>query len=71
MENTENKIQDVSWDNERKEISTVKGLAYTINKGDRVAQLVLSKYYIPSAAEISDVSTVGKDRQGGFGSTGK
>ncbi len=71
MENTENKIQDVLWDNKRKEISTVKGRAYTIDKGDRVAQLVLSKYYIPSATEISDVSTVGKDRQGGFGSTGK
>lgn len=71
MENTEDQIQDVLWDDERKTISTVKGRTYNIDKGDRVAQLVLTRYCTASAVEISDVTVIGEDRQGGFGSTGK
>lgn len=71
MENTEDQIQDVFWDDERKTISTVKGRTYNIDKGDRVAQLVLTRYCTASAVEISDVTVIGEDRQGGFGSTGK
>lgn len=71
MENTEDQIQDVLWDDECKTISTVKGRTYNIDKGDRVAQLVLTRYCTASAVEISDVTVIGEDRQGGFGSTGK
>ena len=47
------------------------GRSYTISKGDRIAQLVLQK--VPQAIFIptSDVSVIGTNRNGGWGSTGK
>lgn len=46
------------------------GPSYTISKGDRIAQLVLQA--VPTALFIktSDISKIGEDRNGGFGSTG-
>ena len=46
------------------------GSSYTISKGDRIAQLVLQA--VPTALFIktSDISKIGEDRNGGFGSTG-
>ena len=46
------------------------GPSYTISKGDRIAQLVLQA--VPTALFIktSDISKIGEDRNGGWGSTG-
>lgn len=47
------------------------GSSYTINKGQKFAQLVLSE--VPKAVlfEVEKVGEIGEDRGGGFGSTGK
>ena len=48
----------------------VGGLAYTgIQKGDRVGQLVLDKYYDVDFVEVDDLTTT-KRGKGGFGSSG-
>ena len=39
---------------------------YTLNKGDKIAQGVILPYFIEEGTEL-----VGKERTGGFGSTGK
>jgi dUTP pyrophosphatase len=44
--------------------------AYLIRKGDRIAQIVLAEVPRMQLLEIDDVSLIGKDRGGGFGSTG-
>jgi dUTP pyrophosphatase len=41
-----------------------------INKGDRIAQLVLQEVPAIEWKQVEDVSTIGKNRNGGFGSTG-
>lgn len=43
---------------------------YMIKKGDRIAQLVLNKYEQICVIPCEDVSAIGSDRGGGFGSTG-
>ena len=43
---------------------------FTINRGDRIAQLVLSKYYTAVLEETSEVAE-SKRGEGGFGHTGK
>lgn len=43
---------------------------FTINQGDRIAQLVIVPVLTPSF-EISDNLDMTEDRNGGFGSTGK
>lgn len=43
---------------------------YVIRKGDRIAQMVLSQVPEMVLKQVSDVSSVGQDRGGGFGSTG-
>ncbi|AGE56352.1 dUTP pyrophosphatase [Paramecium bursaria Chlorella virus NE-JV-1] len=43
---------------------------FIINKGDRVAQLILSKIETPDVAEIIDIGETDRG-EGGFGSTGK
>lgn len=44
--------------------------AYLINKGDRIAQLVLKQVETIEWEEVNDITTVEGDRGGGFGSTG-
>lgn len=46
------------------------GQSYTIGKGEKFAQLVLSE--VPKAAffQVDSVKDIGENRQGGFGSTG-
>jgi dUTP pyrophosphatase len=44
--------------------------AYLINKGDRIAQLVLKQVETIEWEEVDDITTVEGDRGGGFGSTG-
>jgi dUTP pyrophosphatase len=43
---------------------------YKISKGDRVAQMVVASYAQAEFEFCSDVSSIGEDRNGGFGSTG-
>ena len=43
---------------------------YKIAKGDRVAQMVVAAYATTDFTLCSDVSAIGEDRKGGFGSTG-
>ena len=47
-----------------------KNGTYKICKGDRIAQMVVAAYSKAEMKICEDVSTVGSDRQGGFGSTG-
>lgn len=51
--------------------SILYGSSYTIGKGQKFAQLVLSE--VPKAVlyEVESVGEIGEDRGGGFGSTGK
>lgn len=41
-----------------------------IKEGERFAQMVLAKYYIPDFEIVPDIRKIGTDRGGGFGSTG-
>lgn len=41
-----------------------------VRRGDRIAQLVLSKVIKADFVRSGDVSSIGRDRRGGFGSTG-
>lgn len=43
---------------------------YKILKGDRVAQMVVAVYAKAAFHLVEDVSGIGNDREGGFGSTG-
>ena len=52
-----------------KEKGNQKG-TYKISKGDRVAQMVVAAYASAAFQECKDVSLIGEDRMGGFGSTG-
>ncbi|NLA95499.1 MAG: hypothetical protein GX838_01455 [Clostridiaceae bacterium] len=42
-----------------------------IEEGERIAQLIFSKIEYPKLVPVDDVSLIGNDRGGGFGSTGK
>ena len=46
------------------------GPSYTISKGDRIAQLVLQAVPTALFVETPDISKIGGDRGGGWGSTG-
>lgn len=45
-------------------------LTYYIKKGDRIAQGVLAKVYKANFLQVKDVTSIGIDRKGGFGSSG-
>lgn len=74
IENIEPPIKNITYDFEEngKPIITsiLHGKSYHIEKGQKIAQLVLSE--VPSAAffKVNSVADFGVDRQGGFGSTG-
>ena len=78
VENIDAPIKDITYEPEF-EGETLKGLhitsieygkSYTIGKGQKFAQLVLSE--VPKAIlyEVESVGEIGEDRGGGFGSTG-
>lgn len=80
IENVEPPIKDITYEeifNEDGTIESLKvtsilyGSSYTIGKGQKFAQLVLSE--VPKAVlyEVEKVGEIGEDRGGGFGSTGK
>ncbi len=41
-----------------------------IRKGDRIAQLIFAEFAVPEFVIVDDVTSIGSDRGGGFGSTG-
>jgi len=41
-----------------------------IRKGDRIAQLIFAEVAVPEFVIVDDVTSIGSDRGGGFGSTG-
>lgn len=41
-----------------------------IKAGDRIAQLIFAKIELPEFLQVEDVTLIGNDRGGGFGSTG-
>ena len=43
---------------------------FHIRKGDRVAQIVMSRYVTMDLVEIEDIESVEGNRGGGFGSSG-
>lgn len=44
---------------------------YYIQKGDRIAQLILKEFTVVKWKKVSNVSAIGYNRGGGFGHTGK
>lgn len=74
IENIEPPIKDITYDfDENGKIfitSILHGAPYTIEKGQKIAQLVLNEVVVANFNEVSDISDVeGEDRGGGFGST--
>lgn len=74
VENTEPPIQNIEYDFNSLGMPVVKsilhGKPYTINKGERFAQMRLVA--VPTAAlyEVESVGEIGENRGGGFGHTG-
>ena len=64
-------VIDAGYRDEIKVIYTNTGdEPYTINKGDRIAQMCIDASPIARFHRVSDVKTIGEDREGGIGSTG-
>lgn len=74
IENIESPIADIEYEFNEDGQPIIKsilyGKSYHIDKGQKIAQLVLSE--VPSAAfyEVNDLNEFGESRGGGFGSTG-
>lgn len=74
IENIEQPIQDISYhfDTNNKIIidSILHGKTYSIEKGQKIAQLVLNKISKANFILVDTVNKIEGDRGGGFGSTG-
>ena len=74
IDNIEPPFKDISYhfDDEDKVIidSILHGSSYSISKGDKFAQLVLSEVPKMDFVEVESVSKYTGNRGGGFGSTG-
>lgn len=76
IENIDPLIKDINFDfNDDGSVninsmSILYGNAYTIGKGQKFAQLVLSEVPKATLFEVEKVSEIGEDRGGGWGSTG-
>ena len=74
IENIEQPIQDISYhfDNNNKIVidSILHGKTYSIEKGQKIAQLVLNKISKANFVLVDTVNKIEGDRGGGFGSTG-
>jgi dUTP pyrophosphatase len=70
IENVEPPIRDITIDEDGRVTSILYGSDFSIGKGEKFAQLVLSE--VPKAAfyRVDNVSDIGEDRGGGFGSSG-
>ena len=69
IENVDPPIKDITVDDDGRVTSILYGSSYTIGKGEKFAQLVLSE--VPKAAffRVDSVAEIGENRGGGFGST--
>ena len=64
-------VIDAGYRDEVKVIYTNTGdEPYTINKGDRIAQMCIDASPMARFHRVSDVKSIGEDRKGGIGSTG-
>ena len=64
-------VIDAGYRDEVKVIYTNTGdTPYTINKGNRIAQMCIDASPIARFHRVSDVKAIGEDREGGIGSTG-
>ena len=74
IDNIEPPFKDIEYhfdDNGKIVIDSIlHGSSYSITKGDKFAQLVLSEVPKIDFVEVKDVSKFEGDRGGGFGSTG-
>lgn len=71
MENIEPNIKDFVLDEDGKATGILYGSAYTIEKGERIAQARLVEVPTVSWTEVSNILDYESDRgEGGFGSTG-
>jgi len=74
VENIEPPFKDIDYEfDENGEIhikSILHGQSYTIAEGQRFAQMRLVKVPKANFVQVSSVSEIGEDRNGGFGSTG-
>lgn len=74
IENIEHPIQNIEYEFNEKGTPIIKsilhGKSYTINKGDKFAQLVLNEVPHVVFYEVENISEIKGDRHGGFGSTG-
>lgn len=75
IENLEHPIQDIDYDFDDTGRPIIKsilhGKSYTIEAGQKIAQLVLNEVVVANFNEVTNISEVeGEDRGGGFGSTG-
>ena len=74
VENIEPPFKDIDYEfDENGEIhikSILHGEAYTIAEGQRFAQMRLVRVPKANFVKVSSISTIGEDRNGGFGSTG-
>ena len=74
IENIEQPIQDISYhfgtNNEIVIDSILHGKTYSIEKGQKIAQLVLNKISKANFILVDTVNEIEGDRGGGFGSTG-
>lgn len=74
MENIEPSIKDIEYefDENGKPIilSILHGNSHTINKGEKFAQMILSKVEKCNFVKVKEITSIGNDRGGGFGSSG-
>lgn len=69
--NIEARVVDINGDKIENAPKGYPKLTYFIKKGDRIAQGVLARVYRANFLQVKDVSSIGIDRKGGFGSSGK
>lgn len=75
IENLEPKIADIDYDFDERGRTVINsilhGKSYTIDKGQKIAQLVLNEIVVANFNKVNSIAEVeGEDRGGGFGSTG-
>ena len=68
--NIEARVVDISGNKIESAPKGYPKLTYYIKKGDRIAQGVLAKVYKAKFLQVKDVTSIGIDRNGGFGSSG-
>lgn len=74
VENSEPSIKDIEYtfnDNGNPVIKSIlHGKSYTIEKGQKIAQIILKEVPMINFQEVKNISEISGDRGGGFGSTG-